>query len=169
MTHRSICLPPCRNGRKSAPQIPARRRNEHESSLNDAFAIRGSIRAAIPRDINRVLMQVVDHQSQPAPGFRGPTDYKSGETHIAGSPDCQFGAAPSGVFRPLLTGLDAIASRDQSPIRRRSQFAFEAHALGNPEARDDAPLDSTLDFGSVAVWGEGLAWPCPPRGATPAR
>ena len=28
---------------------------------------------------------------------------------------------------------------------------------------------SLLDFGSVAVWAEGLAWPCPPRGANPAR
>ena len=46
---------------KSAPQIPARRRNEHESSLNDARGIRGSIRAVISSDINTVLMQVVDH------------------------------------------------------------------------------------------------------------
>jgi glycerophosphoryl diester phosphodiesterase len=48
MTRRSICLPPCRNGRKV-----------YESSLNDALAVRGSIRAAISRNINRVLMQVV--------------------------------------------------------------------------------------------------------------
>jgi hypothetical protein len=46
---------------KSAPQIPARRRNEHESSLNDALAARGSIKAAISRNINRTLMQVADH------------------------------------------------------------------------------------------------------------
>ena len=51
----------CRNGRKVCA--------EHESSLNDALAVRGSIRAAIFRNINRALMQVVDHQSKPAPGF----------------------------------------------------------------------------------------------------
>ena len=26
---------------------------------------------------------------------------------------------------------------------------------------------SSLDFGSVAVWGEGLAWPCPPTWSNP--
>ena len=34
---------------KSAPQTPARRTNEHESSLNDALVVRGSIRAAACR------------------------------------------------------------------------------------------------------------------------
>ena len=65
--------------------------------------------------------------------------------HIAGSPDCQFGAALSGVFRPLLTGLDAIASRDQSPIRSRSSHwrnsPLKPMLSRNLEARDEAPLD----------------------------
>ena len=53
------------------------------SHLNDAFAVRGSIRAATSRNINRVLIHVVDHQSNPALGFEpGPTDYKS-KKHIA--------------------------------------------------------------------------------------
>ena len=69
MTHRSICLPAAEMEGKSAPQTPARRTNEYESSLNDDLAVRGSIRAATSRNINRVLMQVVDHESKPAPGF----------------------------------------------------------------------------------------------------
>jgi hypothetical protein len=75
----------CRNEMegKSAPQIPARRTNEHESSLNDALAVRGSIRAATSRNLDRVLMQVVDHQSYLAHEFEPmPTDYKSGGVKI---------------------------------------------------------------------------------------
>ena len=76
MTHRSICLPAAEMEGKSAPQTPARRTNEHESSLNDALAVRGSIRAATPSNINKALVQVVDNEPKPAPVFEpgGPTD-----------------------------------------------------------------------------------------------
>jgi hypothetical protein len=65
MTQRSICLPAAEMEGKSAPQTLARRTNAHESSLSDALDVSGSIRAAPSRNINRVLMQVVYHKSNP--------------------------------------------------------------------------------------------------------
>jgi hypothetical protein len=42
------------------------------------------------------------------------------------------------------------------------QVALEAHALGNLEGRDDAPLDFLAGFRQCRCLGRGLAWPCPP-------
>jgi hypothetical protein len=123
MTHRSICLPAAEMEGKSAPQIPARRTNERESSLNDALAVRGSIRAATSRNINRALMHVVDHEPNPAHGFeRGPTDYKSGGLKIGqisreSGPVGRHCRAGSSIFA-MEIGI-VRANRDQSPISRR--------------------------------------------------
>jgi hypothetical protein len=75
---------------------------------------RGSIRAAISRNINRVLTQVVDHQSNPALGFEpGPIDYKSKKTHRS-APNWQSGL-PFDLLAAFAGAIPHLGSYSMSP------------------------------------------------------
>ena len=61
------------------------------------------------------------YEGQPATGFEpGPTDYKSGKTHPPVVQIANLGQHCLVSFASLLTGLEELASRDQSPICSRS-------------------------------------------------
>ena len=62
-------------------------------------------------------------------------------------------------------------NRDQSPISKRCSHWRKSPLKPMLSATRKLAMThrsiSSLDFGSVAVWGEGLAWPCPPTWRDP--
>ena len=68
---------------------------------------------------------------------------------------------------------ELVRRRDQSPIRSRASHLRKSPL--QPMLSAIWKLEMTHrsiclpDFGSKAVWGEGLAWPCPPTWRNPRR